>query len=100
MEISYMMRLSKLTERLLDPELDNHARKKAEVKKWAVLIRQSIRIRNPIGDLNLASKLEYNMQSLRLKLMFPGAVLRKAAADLLNTMERPQDYPFFIKISP
>lgn len=72
-----------------------------EVQKRAALIRsQSIRIRNLIEDLNLASKLEYNMQPLRLKTVYPGAVLRKVSADLLNTMERPQDYPFSIRISP
>lgn len=81
--------------------IESQPGKETEVKKRAALIRsQSIRIRNLIEDLNLASKLEYNMQPLRLKLIFPGAVLRKAAADLLNTMERPQDYPLSIEISP
>lgn len=70
-----------------------------EMGKRAALIRsQSIRIRDLIEDLNLASKLEYNMQPLRLKTIFPAAVLRRAAADFLNTMERPQDYPFSIEI--
>lgn len=73
----------------------------AQVKKRAALIRsQSIRIRNLIEDLNLASKLEYNMQPLRLGTISIGAVLRKAAAELLNTMEQPQNYPFSIEISP
>lgn len=62
----------------------------AEVRKRDSLIRsQSIRIRNLIEDLNLASKLEYNMQPLRTKTVSIAAVLRKVAADLLNTMERP-----------
>lgn len=73
----------------------------AEIRKRAALIRsQSIRIRNLIEDLNLVSKLEYNMQPLRQKMISPAAVLRKAAADLLNTIERPQDYPFSIEINP
>lgn len=72
-----------------------------EVKRKAALIRrQSLRIRNLIEDLNLTSKLEYNMQPLRLKRITLAAVLRRAAADLLNAIERPRDYPFSIQINP
>ena len=71
-----------------------------EVRKKAALIRkQSLRIRDLIEDLNLASKLEYNMQPLRLNPISLAAILRRVAADLLNTIERPQDYPFSIEIS-
>lgn len=81
--------------------IESQPGEEAEIKKRAAMIRsQSIRIRNLIEDLNLASKLEYNMQPLRLKTISIGAVLRKVAADLLNTMERPEDYPFTIEISP
>lgn len=81
--------------------IESQPGKEEEVKKRAGMIRsQSIRIRSLIEDLNLTSKLEYNMQPLRLKLVFPGAVLRRSAADLLNTVERPQDYPLSIEISP
>lgn len=81
--------------------IESRPGEEAEVRKRAALIRsQSIRIRDLIEDLNLTSKLEYHMQPLRLKMIFPASILRKVAADLINTIERPQDYPFSIEISP
>lgn len=81
--------------------IENQPGLEPEVRNRAALIRrQSLRIRDLIEDLNLASKLEYNMQPLRLQSVSLAAILRKVAADLLNTMERPQDYPFSIEITP
>ncbi len=81
--------------------IENESEAESEIRKRAGLIRsQSIRIRNLIEDLNLASKLEYHMQPLRLKTISLSAVLRKAAAELLNSIEQPQDYPFTIRIDP
>ena len=81
--------------------IENQPAGEAEVRRRAALIRrQSIRIRSLIEDLNLTSKLEYNMQPLRLKTVYPAAILRRVAADLLNAMERPQDYPLTIQIEP
>lgn len=70
-----------------------------EGKKAALIRSQSVYIRRLIEDLNLTSKLEYNMQPLRLKMISPAAVLRKASAEFLNAMERPQDYLFSIEIT-
>lgn len=81
--------------------IENRPGADAETRKNADLIRkQSLRIRDLIEDLNLTSKLEYNMQPLRLKPVSLAAILRKAAADLLNTVEQPLDYPFSIQIAP
>lgn len=80
--------------------IENQPEAEPEVRRKAALIRkQSLRIRDLIEDLNLASKLEYNMQPLRLKPASLAAILRRVAADLLNTIEQPQDYPFSIQIS-
>lgn len=81
--------------------IENQSQPGSEAQKRAALIRrQSIRIRNLIEDLNLASKLEYHMQPLRLKTVSLAAILRKAAAELLNTMEQPGNYPFSIGMEP
>ncbi len=81
--------------------IENQPAEEAEMQKRAALIRkQSIRIRSLIEDLNLTSKLEYNMQPLRLKTISPAAVLRRVAANLLNSMEQPQEYPLSISIEP
>lgn len=81
--------------------IENQSEPGSEVRKRAVLIRgQSIRIRNLIEDLNLVSKLEYHMQPLRLKTVSLAAILRRAAADLLNTVEQPENYPFSIYMEP
>nr|WP_303038563.1 histidine kinase dimerization/phospho-acceptor domain-containing protein [Enterocloster clostridioformis] len=71
------------------------------IRKKAALIRgQSVRIRNQIEDLNLASKLEYNAQPLRKRKVFLAVILRKVAADLLNSMEQAERYPLSICIEP
>lgn len=81
--------------------IENQSEQGSEVQKRAALIRgQSIRIRNLIEDLNLASRLEYHMQPLRLKTVTLAAILRKAAAELLNTVEQPGNYPFSICMEP
>ena len=72
-----------------------------ELGKKAGLIRgQSLRIQKLIEDLNLTSRLEYRMQPLRLKEVCPAVVLRRVAADFLNTLPRPEQYPFSIQIHP
>lgn len=55
-----------------------------ERKKAAVILRQSARMRNLINDLNLASKLEYNMQPLTQKKENAVAIVRQVAADFIN----------------
>lgn len=72
-----------------------------EIQKRAALIgRQSERIRKLIEDLNLTSKLEYGVQPLRQSPVSPAAVLRRVAAELLNTLEQPERYPLSIQIAP
>ncbi len=72
-----------------------------KIREKAGLIRaQSIRIRNLIEDLNLASKLEYHAQPLRKRKVFLAAILRKVAADLLNSLEQAEHYPLSICIEP
>ena len=62
-----------------DASLPGNIRQKA-----AVIQRQSIRMRILVNDLNLASKLEYNMQPLHLKRMNAVSAVRQAVVDFLN----------------
>lgn len=63
-----------------DMQLSEENRKKAEV-----IVRQSKRMRNLINDLNLASKLEYNMQPISLENQNLIAVIRQVVVDFINT---------------
>ncbi len=62
-----------------DAHLPDEERRKAEV-----IVRQSERMRNLIGDLNLASKLEYNMQPLHPKRENLVAIVRQVVVDFIN----------------
>ena len=53
-------------------------------QKAAVIVRQSERMRNLINDLNLASKLEYNMQPINPKKQNLIAVIRQVVVDFIN----------------
>lgn len=61
-----------------------HGLTDAERKKAAIILKQSERIRNLVSDLNLASKLEYNMQPIRWKVENAVALVRQAAVDFIN----------------
>lgn len=63
-----------------------------EKKKTEVIVRQSRRIKNLINDLNLASKLEYNMQPLCVKTENAVAVVRQVVVEFMN-MDIDQRYP-------
>lgn len=65
---------------------------KAERAKAAVITRQSEKMKNLINDLNLASKLEYNMQPLQSKPENVTALVRQVAADFMN-MDIDSKYP-------
>lgn len=54
-------------------------------KTAAVIVNQSERIRNLINDLNLASKLEYNMQPINVKEENAVAVVRQVVVDFMNS---------------
>ncbi len=56
-----------------------------DCKKAAVIVKQSERMRNLINDLNLASKLEYNMQPISVKQENTVAIVRQVAVDFINT---------------
>ncbi|MCQ4637316.1 HAMP domain-containing histidine kinase [Anaerovorax odorimutans] len=70
-----------------DTALSQEARCKA-----AVIRRQSEKIRNLVSDLNLASKLEYNMQPLKLSKVSMTSLVRQVSADFLN-MDLEEKYP-------
>lgn len=63
-----------------DPSLSEQQRKKAEV-----IVKQSRRMKNLINDLNLASRLEYNMQPLTQKMENAVSIVRQVAVDHINT---------------
>ena len=56
-----------------------------ERRKAGIIVKQSSRIKNLITDLNLASKLEYNMQPLTRHPENAVAIVRQAAVDFINT---------------
>lgn len=58
---------------------------KEDRQKAAVIVKQSERMRNLINDLNLASKLEYNMQPINLVKQNLIAVVRQVVVDFINT---------------
>lgn len=68
----------------------------AEQKKAAVIVKQSKRMKNLINDLNLASKLEYNMQPLMKKQENAVAVVRQVVVDFMN-MDIDDKFPIVWK---
>jgi signal transduction histidine kinase len=69
-----------------------------EREKARVIRRQSERIRALINDLNLASKLEYDMQPLRRSKFRPAELVRAAAADFLNRGLDVSRYPIEVTV--
>ncbi len=55
-----------------------------EHQNAVVIVKQSERIRNLINDLNLASKLEYNMQPIHPKKENLIAIVRQVVVDFIN----------------
>ncbi len=53
-------------------------------KRALCILRQSERMRDLVSGLNLASRLEYNMQPLHLRRENAAAIWRQAAADFVN----------------
>lgn len=70
-----------------DADLTDDKRKKAEV-----IVKQSRRMQNLINDLNLASKLEYNMQPIKPERQNLIAIVRQVAVDFIN-MDIEGKYP-------
>lgn len=66
-------------------QLENsHNLSESEQKKAAVIVKQSARMKNVINDLNLASKLEYNMQPLMKNKENAVAIVRHVVVDFMN----------------
>ncbi len=63
-----------------------------ERKRAEIILKQSERIRNLINDLNLASKLEYNMQPINAKKVNIIPVVRQVAVDFIN-LDIEDKYP-------
>ncbi|AVO03195.1 two-component sensor histidine kinase [Staphylococcus simulans] len=63
-----------------------------ERKKAMVILRQSEKMRNLINDLNLASKLEYNMQPLNQKKVNVVSLVRQVVVDFINN-DIENNYP-------
>lgn len=61
-------------------------------EKAAVIQQQSVRMKNLINDLNLASKLEYNMQPLHTELCDIIPVIRHIIVDFIN-LDVENKYP-------
>lgn len=61
-------------------------------KKAQVIVNQSARIRDLINDLNLASKLEYNMQPIHAKNENLIAIVRQVIVDFIN-MDIDEKHP-------
>lgn len=57
---------------------------KEQRAKAAVILKQSERMKNLINDLNLASKLEYNMQPVKVKPENAVAIVRQVVVDFMN----------------
>ncbi len=55
-----------------------------ECKKAAVIVKQSSRMKDLINDLNLASKLEYDMQPLTMKKENAISIIRQVIVDFMN----------------
>lgn len=66
-------------------------------RKASIIRRQSLRMKNLVNDLNLASKLEYNMQPLGLEPVNLVATVRQCAAEFINA-DLNGSYPLECKI--
>lgn len=63
-----------------------------ERKKAGIIRQESVKIKNLVNDLNLASKLEYTMQPVRMEPVNLVAVTRQVVVDFLN-LDLEEKYP-------
>lgn len=66
------------------------------VEQAGIITRQSIRIRDLVNDLNLASKLEYDMQPLRKEKIYPSEIIRSIVATAINDGMNKGDISIYI----
>jgi signal transduction histidine kinase len=64
---------------------ENSLLPQAEREQAGVIRRQSEKIKKLVDDLNLASKLEYDMQPLRMEHIYPAELVRSVVTDFLNS---------------
>ena len=64
----------------------------AQRKKAAVIVKQTMRMKDLINDLNLASKLEYDMQPLTMQQENAIAIVRQVIVDFIN-MDIDERFP-------
>lgn len=76
-----------------DPELAP-----AKQRQAGIILRQSERIKTLVNDLNLVSKLSYDMQPLRKTELSLAVLLRGVAADFVNS-GLPEGYTFELVIA-
>jgi signal transduction histidine kinase len=58
---------------------------KAEQEQAGIIRQQSESIKDLINNLNLASKLEYDMQPLEQKTFYPSELIREVVTDIINS---------------
>ena len=75
---------------------DNSNLSLLERKKASIILRQSEKMRDLINDLNLASKLEYNMQPINMKKLNILALVRQVIVDFLNN-DLEDNYPILLE---
>ncbi|TKV35215.1 two-component sensor histidine kinase, partial [Citrobacter sp. TBCS-11] len=63
-----------------------------EQHKVNIILRQSEKMKNLIKDLNLASKLEYNMQPINMEKINVAVLTRQVVVDFLN-IKLDKDFP-------
>lgn len=70
-----------------------------ERKKAAAIVKQSNRMKDLINDLNLASKLEYDMQPLTIRQENAISIVRQVVVDFMN-MDIDDKFPIEWKTAP
>lgn len=78
-----------------DNSASGNIRREAEI-----IQRQSAKIKDLVRDLNLTSRLEYEMQPLQKESVRLSKLLRSYAADALNAGMIDEKYPVELEISP
>src|SRR5699024_10229967 len=74
---------------------DDPALPPPEQEQAAVICRQGVRLRDLVSDLNLVSRLEYDMQPLECQWLRPAKLVRRAVTDFMNAMP---EYPCGIEL--
>lgn len=80
-------------------QLENNIDLPLAEREHARIIRiHSEKIKTLVSDLNLASKLEYDMQPLNPVSIYPAALVRSVAADFMNSGRLGENFPIYLNI--